>query len=355
MRLKNAADPADGVAMFAPSKQPPALSEACLQSLCASLNAPVVHLDALPAGPARCAVVVYAEQYGDLGLAVAVRSLEGGEVVVMRAREPLPPETPPRDALEKAISFAESLGFLFDDDMLGAESSRQTRLAALDHWLKLIGPDEVFAARDVASPPPPAGGANSPELDRMPEMEDLLSAAAVPGDDEPIELEELSIGDLEVGDLEAHGDELLLDDIAPLDEGEIDELDAGFTLAEPAGSRRGKPLQAAPAADGPRKRAPRGRTRTRATAPPAAGTEPVGPGEARISSRGPAEGRAAFAAKPLSKFRRPDDGPADGAEADAADGDEPGGGSALGRVKIVRMKKARDGSASARGRVLASY
>ena len=364
MRLKHRGDPADVMAMFSATKQPPSLSEASLLCLCASLNAPVVRMDDLPSGPARCAVLVYAEPYGDLGLTVAVRSLEGGEVLVLRSQEPLPPDSDPAAGLEMAITYAEALGFVFDEDMLnGGQASHDERLAAFDHWLKLVGSEEVFAAPDVASPPDPSGGGESPDPERMPEMEDLLSAAAESeGDDEPVELEleELSIGDLGEDELEADvletdGSELLLDDIAPLDDDEAfdtaDQLEEELPgeLEEVAASIR------------------QGQGRRPAAAAMAEKTERIEVAAAPSNGAGEsAEGRA-FAASPLSKFRRPADDAA-GAEMDeapAASGHAPeptegaddaaAGGSALGRVKIVRMKKSKDGRASARGRVLASY
>ncbi len=409
MRLKRTADPSDVMAMFSATKQPPALSEASLVSLCASLNAPIVHVDELPAGPARCAVVVFAEPYGDLGVTVAVRSLEGGEVLVLRSREPLPPDAAPAAALEMAIHHAEGLGFVFDDDMLaGGQVGQAERLSAFQHWLKVVGSDEVYATPDVASPPSPAGSMNSPEPERMPEMEDLLSASASQrGSDgeEPVEIEldELSIGDLGPDDLEAveldaDGGELLLEEIAPLDSqatievsalddlDDADDLEAGLSVD----------LEAVAPAEAPEKPA---------AAAMAEATEPTQLDPAQSEHGGKQAGRA-FAASPLSKFRRPAEGAAS-AEQDEASGEAAasvkqrearaeapprvkqrearaqaaasakqdealaatgvtpaaaedvdgatGAGSALGRVKIVRMKKSRDGRASARGRILASY
>jgi hypothetical protein len=351
MKLKNRSGLADGMAMFSTTKKPLPLSEACLQSVCASLNAPIVHVEGLPAGPARCGIVVYAEQYGDLGMAVVVRSLESGEFVLMRAQESLPPDADPKRALEMVMSHAEGLGFVFDDDMLAGHATHEVRTAALDHWQGLQGSDEVFAASDVASPPEPTprGDADSPELERMPEMEDLLSAAAEVGE-EPVdfEIDELSMGDLDADDLSMHeletgGDELLLEEIAPL---EIDDEAIGEVP-------EGLPSSAA------------GAPRRRAAGSVAGITEPIELEGAPTSRRAAAPKGEAFAASPLSKFRRPDDaraqagdgigsGNPDGAFADTPD-DDAAGGSALGRVKIVRMRKARDGRAPARGRVLASY
>ena len=164
----------------------------------------------------------------------------------------------------------------------------------------------------------------------MPEMEDLLSAAADEADGEPVELEleEISLSDIEPGELEGESDELLLDEIAPLEvdeDGDHDleldsqtDLDDDFDVAI-AGSAG------------------------------AAFTEPTEQGEAPTQQAG-----EAFAGAPLSKFRRPE-GDAEGATEADAEADADAGGSALGRVKIVRMKQSKDGRAPARARVLASY
>lgn len=336
MSLKNTADRADGQAMFSVSTRPLPLSEACLLSLCASLNAPVVRLDGLPTGTARAALVVYAEQYADVGVALAVRSLEGGEVVLLRHREPLPPETGPEAALELAVSFAEGLGFVFDRDMIGPSGSLTAKTAALEHWQRLVASDEVFETPDVVSPPSPAGSKISVDPDEMPEMEDLLLAAHDGEGAEPVELEldELSLGHVGPDDLETGGDGdlVLLDELAPLEiaDGVIDrgssELDRGRSDGAPVeAAKRGK----------------------------AEATEPIVEPEDRTPADGSPRSRAALSPSKLSKFRRPEDE----LEADAAQEAEqaPRGGSALGRIRIVRKKQSEDGRAAARSRVHASY
>jgi hypothetical protein len=330
MSLKNMADGADAVAMFSASTRPLPLSEACLLSLCASLNAPVVRLDGLPTGPARAALVVYAEQYADVGVAVAVRSLEGGEVVVMRHREALPPETGPEAALEIAVGFAEGLGFVFDEDMIGGPSgSLSAKTAALEHWQRLVGSDEVFAAPDVASPPPPSGVEVSVDPEQMPEMEDLLLAAADGESAEPVELEldELSLGHVGPDDLETGGDGefVLLEELAPLEvaEGVIDtgssELAPDEVVAATA-PKRGKAEE----------------------------TEPIVEVETRTPAPAAPQARSANSPAKLSKFRRPED------DLEHAE-ESPRGGSALGRIQIVRKRKNEDGRAAARSRIHASY
>ena len=323
--------------MFSASSRPLPLSEACLLSLCASLNAPVVRLDGLPTGPARAALVVYAEQYADVGVAVAVRSLEGGEVVLMRHREALPPETGPEAALEIAVDYAESLGFVFDEDMIGAAGSLSAKTAALEHWQRLVGSDEVFATPDVASPPSPEGAGVSVDPEQMPEMEDLLLAAAdgpaaEPAEPVDLELDELSLGHVGPDDLETGGDGelVLLEELAPLEiaDGVIDTGAndfAGDDDVDAPAAQRGKAEE----------------------------TEPIVEVETRTPAPASPRARSAFSPSKLSKFRRPEDD-LEGEEAQAAD-ESPRGGSALGRIQIVRKRKNEDGRAAARSRIHASY
>lgn len=140
--------------MFVPSQEPIALSEACLLGLRPSLNAPVVRNDELSSSPARAAIVTFAEEYGDLGMAVAIRALESGQVVVYRCRESLADDADVSHTMDAALSFAEGLGFLFDDDIIERESGAG-RSEALEHWNRLTGDGEVFTASGVAPPPAP--------------------------------------------------------------------------------------------------------------------------------------------------------------------------------------------------------
>lgn len=200
--LKQQALRADRPGMFSLSKDPLPLSEACLQGMCVSLNAPVVYGDDLPPGPARAAIVTYAEDYGDFGMAVGMRALEDGSVAVYRYREPIVDAAGIASALDAALIFAEGLGFLFDDDMID-ENSRTGRREALEHWNRLMGDGEVFAAAGVVEPPRaplaeftlPGEGLDGP-------MEDLL--AMPEGMEDPVP--------------RAPGSELLLDELMDLAE-----------------------------------------------------------------------------------------------------------------------------------------
>jgi hypothetical protein len=88
-----------------------------LRSLRVSLNTPVVAIEDLPVGPAAAAVALHAAP-GGTRLTLALRSVRTGQVVFYTPDE----DWRPGDgmALDAALSFAEGLGFLFDDDALAA-------------------------------------------------------------------------------------------------------------------------------------------------------------------------------------------------------------------------------------------
>jgi len=125
--------------------EPLALSEASVLVLRPALNAPVLNVEFLPVGPARAAIVIFAEEYGGIGLALGIRSTEGGQVAVFRNREPLDEVAPLENALEPALTWAERIGFLFDEDMVESTPAGRSEATAL--WGRLMG--------DVAMPPPP--------------------------------------------------------------------------------------------------------------------------------------------------------------------------------------------------------
>ena len=89
-----------------------------LLSLRLSMNTPVVATDELPAGPARAAIAIHSEA-GCTRFTVAVRSLRQGVSVLYELEGE---DVTQRDglavALDASLSFGESMGFLFDDDMI---------------------------------------------------------------------------------------------------------------------------------------------------------------------------------------------------------------------------------------------
>jgi hypothetical protein len=125
--------------MFRRSSEPLALSEASLLALRPALNAPVLNTDFLPVGPARAAIVVFAEEYGGIGLAIGVRSNEGGQIAVFRNQTSIDASTKITDALEPALASAERMGFLFDEDMVESIPGGQGRVQAMSLWGELMG------------------------------------------------------------------------------------------------------------------------------------------------------------------------------------------------------------------------
>lgn len=276
--------------------EPLALTEASLLVLRPAMNAPVLNVEFLPVGPARAAVVVFAEEYGGYGLALGIRSNEGGQVAVFRNREPMDDSVPINDVLEPALSHAERMGFLFDDDMVAAMPGEQGRAQAKALWGRLTG--EI----DLPQPPkaaPPLPAATDPVLDL----------------DEPLPGES--------ADEAAAAPELLLDQeaMAPLE----------------------RPLE--------REKPPRPRTKARSTAKPVdAGRRPTKKAASRAAPTAAAAPVPAKAkplpptqadASTLSKFRQADASadPGDsGSDLDAAER-----GSALGRIPLVRVRRGGDG------------
>ncbi len=281
--------------MLRRTSEPLALSEASLLALRPALNAPVLNVDFLPVGPARAAIVVFAEEYGGIGLALGIRSNEGGQIVVFQNQQSIDDQVPLAEAIEPALSLAERLGFLFDEDMVGSGGQGRAQATAL--WGRLMGEVEMPPA-PVAAPPLPA--ATESILDLSQELDPLDS----------------------FDDGEGSDDELMLDDVALEDQTLIRlEVEAGAPE---------ETLETDPA-----------------SGPLAEVTEPVAPAPAPAPTQAAAPVPAAApvaAAAPetlpatrLSKFRQAA-GPGE-EEAERADA-----GSELGRIPIVRVRRGREGS-----------
>lgn len=148
-RLKPWRARSDKRRMFHRIATAPALSEACLQSLHVSLNAPVVRVEGAPVAEARAVIVAYAEDYGGLALALGLRPLAEGEVLIFKYRDPIADRAQLRGAVDAAFDLGESMGFLFDDDMLHPVST-EARRRALQCWNRLMCPG--FEADEAVSP-----------------------------------------------------------------------------------------------------------------------------------------------------------------------------------------------------------
>ncbi len=125
-----------------------------IRSLHLSLNAPVIAIDELPVGPARAGVALRAHSSGGLHLQIAIRSLRTGEVVAVASdldSEGLPEEVA---AVEAALSYAEGMGFLFDEDEV-ANGDADAVAKAGASWCDLVEevPERARTHSSVASPP----------------------------------------------------------------------------------------------------------------------------------------------------------------------------------------------------------
>jgi len=163
--------------MYFCRQPPPERGSRGLRALHVSLNAPVVAIEDLPVGPARAAIALQDLPEGGASLLLALRSQRTGQLACFAPDEPLTDATA-RIALDGALSFAESMGFLFDGDAipeLGAEGPRE----AADSWNELLGvelpepepepqpvpgeePPVIWLEEAVAPPAPEAADALAP-------------------------------------------------------------------------------------------------------------------------------------------------------------------------------------------------
>lgn len=174
--------------MFRPTREAPLLTEAGVLGLCPSLNSPVLNIEQLPVGPARSAILLFAGEYGGVGICVGLRSVDSGSVAYFAYAGAADDFATPDRAMDAALNFAEAMGFLFDDDVVAASG----RSEALRMW------------RDLTGEP-----ADSPDETGHDDLEDDFEL-------------DLEAGDGAGADGELGG-ELLLDDLAagalPLDDG----------------------------------------------------------------------------------------------------------------------------------------
>jgi hypothetical protein len=120
-----------------------------------SLNTPVVSIPDFPTGPAEGAILVHRELRGRLALTLGVRSSRGGETALWDYEGRLEGGGTVDVAVDAALSFAEGMGFLFDDDELRG-GSEQERQRARYLWEELMGTGEVSGlANSRAGEPEP--------------------------------------------------------------------------------------------------------------------------------------------------------------------------------------------------------
>ena len=191
--LKPQRDPTDGAGMYF-SRQPlPERAATALRSLHFSLNTPVVAIENLAVGPARAAIAVQNSCEGRTSLMLVVRSQRTGQLACFSHDEALENDASTQVELDGALSFAESMGFLFDDDAipeLGASGSQEAA-AAWNDLLGLAPGDPVAVAPDADEEALETDGDNrlddelevdpEPTADEAPAelwLEDLAPAAA---------------------------------------------------------------------------------------------------------------------------------------------------------------------------------
>jgi hypothetical protein len=160
--------------MYFSRQPPPERAATLLRSLHFSLNTPVVAIENLPVGPARAAIAVQDLGAGRASLTLVVRSQRTAQLACFSHEEALESEASTQIALDGALSFAESMGFLFDDDAIPELGSDGPREAA-EAWNELLGlvPGEPSAATpdgdgDALETDGDAGGDDDLEVDPEP-------------------------------------------------------------------------------------------------------------------------------------------------------------------------------------------
>jgi hypothetical protein len=120
-------------------RQPaPERAARALRGLYLSLNTPVVAIEDLAVGPARAAIALPPRDESGARPLLVLRSQRSGQLACFAPDAPPEDEAGTQIALDGALSFAESMGFVFDDDPvagLGADGPRQAALA----WNELLG------------------------------------------------------------------------------------------------------------------------------------------------------------------------------------------------------------------------
>jgi hypothetical protein len=175
--------------MFFPRTSPLRLTEKQLFGLRRSLNAPILGIESFPPGPARAAILTHEEADGRPNLTVAVRSESDGVVALFSFEGDLYESTGLGMGIDAALCFAESMGFLFDDDELGPASDDADHARALRALEEFIG--SVAAPAPPSQPPPdlaidgeglpdPGPEESALEFEPIPEPAELLLSELAP-------------------------------------------------------------------------------------------------------------------------------------------------------------------------------
>jgi hypothetical protein len=276
------------------------LSEASLLAMRPALNAPVLNVGFLPVGPARAAIVAFAEEWGGIGFALGIRSNEGGQVAVFRNQVSIEPDVVIPDALEPVLAEAERMGFLFDEDIVDSKLGGQGREAALALWGRLMGEIEMPPSTRAVPPVPAAT-----------ESIAKMSNPLMPFDSfEELVLEEVALGTTPEISLEREASQL---------------------PAFPAEKRRL-----------PKMKAPAPGSRDLTELPPSLPASAVQKTAALPGKRAPFKPSGSPKQK-LSRFRHVDEYVAADSEGATGFNEMTEKASPLGRIPIVRIRRERDG------------
>jgi hypothetical protein len=160
---------------FLPRRRPLELTAQRVRALRPSLNTPVVSAAELPVGPACAAILVHVESGHGLQISVGVRTLACGSVVIYGFDGPISASVVGA-ALDAALSFAESMGFLFDDDVVGDDAASREKAAL--RWQEMIGDGVPNAAPAPAAEPDALFDAESGELTDPPADDEYGSGSS---------------------------------------------------------------------------------------------------------------------------------------------------------------------------------
>lgn len=153
-----------------------------------SLNTPVMAGADLPPGPGRAAIVVHEEADGRPNVTIGIRSLKTGDVVFYSYSGDLREESSVAVGADAALSFSESMGFLFDEDEVRRDQD-ESRAMAFGLWVELMG-GTIDRAGDE-SPPGRAAAGEASEAAALLELEQVVEPAADADEPAPwLELDE---------------------------------------------------------------------------------------------------------------------------------------------------------------------
>ncbi len=133
MNLKPPRLRSDRAGMFSATSNADLAGQGTLRKLRLSLNTPVVAIEELPVGPASAGIALHEGPRGR-SLCLAVRTVRTGQLVLFAADDGWDAPDGPSLGLEAALSFAESMGFLFDDDLVAGSDSRE----GVRRWAELL-------------------------------------------------------------------------------------------------------------------------------------------------------------------------------------------------------------------------